>query len=312
MFGDRIGHELGVCTSTNHITMQQEAPPPGHWQRVLLQLQPTRPQLLHLAAGFHEFARMRKAQQAAQLALSAQMTCNNSCSLQVLAAANSQSAPAAASASALAAAASAPAPAAADAREGSGVSTETSASAAAASCSASDTATAVAVPSEACSSLADRLLRTLNQSFVMAQVIMLNTLTRNQIAQLVVSSFPYVPRAAPLMEAALELLTNQKEFAPAMHSSMPSTVCQDEAHVFLTAGDSSRSAKDQRKLMQGGEARAAAAAAAAAAGGLQKGTGVDQADSHMQQRMQILEQQVQQWWHVVQCTQLQEGEVAVA
>jgi hypothetical protein len=140
----------------------------------------------------------------------------------------------------------------------------------------------------------------------MAQVIMLNTLARKQIAQLVVSLFPYVPRAAPLMEAALELLTNQKDFAPTLHSSMPSTLCQDELFVSSAAGGSDRPAKGQQQPKHEPEQQAAAA------GGSQKGTGVDQAHSHMQQRMHILEQQVQQWWHVVQCTQLHDGEVAVA
>jgi hypothetical protein len=299
IFGDRIGHELGVCTSTNHITMQQEAPPPGHWQRVLLQLQPTRPQLLHLAAGFHEFARMRKAQQAAQLALSAQMTCNNSCSLQVLAAANIQSASA---------------PAAADASEqGGGDAGGSCDGAAAASCNASDTATAaaaVAAPAEACSSLADRLLRMLNQSFLMVQVVMLNTLTRKQIAQLVVSSFPYVPRAAPLMEAALEVLTNQKDFAPTLHSASPEALRQDEQHVFSAASaaaeGSNSSVKGKQRPKREVEEQAAAAAAA------QKCTGIGQPHTHMQQRMQLLEQQVQQWWHIVQCSQLHKRDAFTA
>jgi hypothetical protein len=299
---------LGVCTSTNHITVQQEAPPPGHWQRVLLQLQPTQPQLLHLAAGFHEFARMRKAQQAAQLALSAQITCSNSCSLQVLAAANSQS------------------DSTKQAQHGADASAKPSGALAACSGSAEndaasserDTVTAVAAPPEACSSLADRLLRTLNQSFLMAQVIMLNTLTQHQIAQLVVSSFPYVPRAAPLMEAALEVLSTKPSCAPTLQQMMQATAAAYEDTSAASAAELAAGGIFDRLFIdtqQGpgldqyaAAATAAAAAAAAAGGSEEKLTGIEQAQVHMQQRMQTLQQQVQQWWHIVL---LQDGEAAV-
>lgn len=215
MFGDKVGQQLGSCTSTNHITMCQESPPPDHWRRVLLRLRPSYAQLLQLAAGFQEFVRMRKASQAVQLSLTAQVECSRSCNSQTLVAASMRQG-GSVSTSATTAAAAAAAGSGRSHSHGSGCSGPPcpgGAGAATAADSSSDTKSSATVPAAtapACSSLMDQLLRTLNHAFVMVQALMLNTLTRRQIAQLVVSSFPYVPRPAPLMEAAHELLTQRQ------------------------------------------------------------------------------------------------------
>lgn len=55
--------------------------------------------------------------------------------------------------------------------------------------------------------LLNQLMAMLNRSTVALQLLLLNTLTRQQIARMVVASFPFVPRAAPLVEAATAGLT---------------------------------------------------------------------------------------------------------
>lgn len=66
--------------------------------------------------------------------------------------------------------------------------------------------------------LSTRLLVRMNQSFSMPFLVLHNTLTRKQIARMLVSSYPFVPRPGPLMEAAvqhLEQLRAGKEAAAA-------------------------------------------------------------------------------------------------
>lgn len=135
----------------------------------------------------------------------------------------------------------------------------------------------------------DQLLRTLNHAFVMVQALMLNTLTRRQIAVLVVSSFPYVPRPAPLMEAAHELLTQRQ---------------QQVQQQALAAATGSPGCKDAARDVGGLFSMPATPAAAAAAGGA---IADDEVSTHTARRLELLEQQVQRWWFSeLQHLQLQE------
>jgi hypothetical protein len=203
------GKELGVCTSLNHITMQEEAPPQDHWQHVLQQLQLSRPQLLKLTACYQEFTRQRKALQALHADLTKAVACNSSCSLQLAAAcaelvgasANSSMCPAASSGCS------------ADVEH---PSTGGDASTAAAGSPEPASLSAVLAEGEQQagtapdpSVLMTRLLVMMNQSLSMPYLVLHNTLSRQQIACMLVASYPFVPRPGPIMEAASQFLNSQ-------------------------------------------------------------------------------------------------------
>jgi hypothetical protein len=135
----------------------------------------------------------------------------------------------------------------------------------------------------------DQLLRSLNHAFVMVQALMLNTLTIRQIAVLVVSSFPYVPRPAPLMEAAYELLIAQQGGATPAGNQGPST--PTATHSGGAAGVAPAAAAAEAAAA---EPAVAGPAMAAAATMLDVNHG--QVDAHMQQRIQQLQLHVQRWW----------------
>lgn len=80
-----LGSQLGTCAATNMLTMQQEAPPDHHWHHVAQLLKLTQVQLQQLAAGYQAFIHDRRVQHRAQLAVA--QVVDNSCSLQLLAAA---------------------------------------------------------------------------------------------------------------------------------------------------------------------------------------------------------------------------------
>jgi hypothetical protein len=273
IFGDRVGQQLGTVTATNHLSMQLEAPPPEHWRQVLLQLQPTYPQLCQLAAGFLQFARLRKNHQAMQLALTDHVECHVSCNPQTLVATgkDGSSAPTGEAAGGnTAAAGTGGCGAVAAASEG--------------GCAVATAAAAEGPPAPACSSLMDQLLRSLNHAFIMVQALMLNTLTNRQIAVLVVSSFPYVPRTAPLMEAAYELLTSQHGGVTPAGNQEPATPSATDS-----GGAAGVAPAAAAELAGAGPAMAAAAT-------MLDGVYRDQIDAHMQQRIQQLQQHVQRWW----------------
>lgn len=229
VYGEITGPQLGICTATNHITGAQEAPQQQHWQNALQQLQLSRPQLLKLSACFNEFTRQRKAQSQFQAFVASASACNNSCSLQLLAAGprglvmRPGSAPpdmggaeAAEDSAAAAAARSGPppetqgaaSPVSACAAAGAGV---TAASSGGCYTQSEGAATAGACSGMECSApdpshLMAHLLCMVNRSFIMAFMTLHNTLTRQQVAKMLVASFPYVPRAGPLMEAASQAL----------------------------------------------------------------------------------------------------------
>jgi hypothetical protein len=50
--------------------------------------------------------------------------------------------------------------------------------------------------------LVNELMALLNRSSVAIHLLLFNTLTRRQVACMVVGSYPYLPRAGPLIEAA--------------------------------------------------------------------------------------------------------------
>jgi hypothetical protein len=72
----------------NHITMQLEAPPEQHWRHVVARMQLTDLQLLQLAAAYQTFVQLRKVHQTTQLSIANLVSCEQTCSLQVLAAAS--------------------------------------------------------------------------------------------------------------------------------------------------------------------------------------------------------------------------------
>jgi len=158
-------------------------------------MQLSRYQLFKLEACYQEFVRQRKGHQQLQEKVSEAVACSNSCTLQVLAAGQRESdAPAARSSDAL------------------------STSSAGAACQAVSGVTAAqrgAVPAGEiaaggrCSAepdnptdLMSRLLTIVNESFSMLFLVLHNTLTQKQIASMLVASWPFVPRPAPIMEAA--------------------------------------------------------------------------------------------------------------
>ena len=49
----------------------------------------------------------------------------------------------------------------------------------------------------------NQLVAILNRSSLAIQLLLLNTLTRHQLARVILASYPYVPRAAPIIEAAV-------------------------------------------------------------------------------------------------------------
>jgi hypothetical protein len=200
---EAVGSRLGVCTALNHITMQQEAPPQDHFRFVLQQLQLSRAQLMKLAACYHEFMRQRKVHHALQESLAQAVASTSSCTQRLLAAAHAGS------------------PAAAAVGTSTGDSTTQRAivrrcsGAVDSSCSrsgseggSSDADAAAAEPADppGAEELLLRLLVRVNQSFCMPFLVLHDTLTHKQIARMLVASYPFVPRPAPLMEAACQHL----------------------------------------------------------------------------------------------------------
>lgn len=326
IFADIVGVHLGYCTARNQITQQIEVAPDRHWCHVANKLHLTQLQLLQLTAGYQLFVQTRKADQLAQLMFADLVSCPNTCSLQLLAAAkqadtsaapgpspsvwqhlaqSDAAAPAsgadaststsngASSADATAACTSQPAVCSGSSsgrqachaqqqeqeRAIPAASTLSGCAAMAAAASggggggggggdggnnAADAATAPSAAEGRSKSVLDdvdpvalinRLVGMLNRSSVAIQLLLFNTLTRRQLARTIVSAYPFIPRAAPILEAAT------------------AGVC---APMWLQYQDASN-----------------AAAAAAAA--------VSSSDEqlswrHSQQRTSLLQQQCSKWW----------------
>lgn len=201
IYVEAIGSRIGVCTALNHITMQQEAPPQDHFQIVLQQLQLSRAQLVKLTACYHEFTRQRKAHHALQESLTRAVASTSSCTQRLLAAAHAGSAAAAATVAA----------ATGDSTtqcvmRGCAGAVDSSRS----SSEGSPGVDAAAEPADppAPEALVTRLLIKVNQSFCMPFLVLHDTLTHKQIGCMLVASYPFVPRPAPLMEAACQLLNS--------------------------------------------------------------------------------------------------------
>jgi hypothetical protein len=210
------GPQLGICTSLNHVTMQEEAPPQDHWQNVLRHLELSHPQLVMLSACYQEFMRQRKAHQALQESLMEAVASTSSCTQRLLAAA--QGCPAAAAAAGAVTVSSSTQEAACR-FSCAGSSRRLAGSAEPVSPGSNDSeGSDIAAAVSHSEYLSTRLLVSMNQSFSMPFLVLHNTLTRKQIARMLVSSYPFVPRPGPLMEAAtqqLEQLRAGKEAAAA-------------------------------------------------------------------------------------------------
>lgn len=199
---EAVGSRLGVCTALNHITMQQEAPPQDHFRFVLQQLQLSRAQLMKLAACYHEFMRQRKVHHALQESLAQAVASTSSCTQRLLAAAHAGS----------------PVAAAVGTSTGSSTtqrvivrrcaSAVDSSRRSGSEAGSSDADAAAAEPADppGAEELLLRLLVRVNQSFCMPFLVLHDTLTHKQIARMLVASYPFVPRPAPLMEAACQHL----------------------------------------------------------------------------------------------------------
>lgn len=199
-----------MCTSLNHITMQEEAPPQDHWQHVLQQLQLSRPQLLKLAACYQEFTRQRKAQRAMHADVTKAVACNSSCSLQLAAAcAELVGAPSTDISTCPAASGGCNAGEAAGLEHPSiGGDAGSPEPASLSAVLADGEQQAITAPDP--SLLMTRLLVMVNHSLSMPYLVLHNTLSRQQIARMLVASYPFVPRPGPIMEAASQFLTTQQ------------------------------------------------------------------------------------------------------
>lgn len=91
VFLESMGANCGVCTATNHLIQQIEAPPEQHWQRAADRMRLTPVQLQQLAAGYEIFVQHKKIQQKLQLAVAQLVSSPNSCGVQLLAAAKQAS-----------------------------------------------------------------------------------------------------------------------------------------------------------------------------------------------------------------------------
>jgi hypothetical protein len=204
IYVEATGSQLGICTSLNHVTMQEEAPPQDHWQDVLQQLELSHLQLVMLSACYQEFTRQRKAHQALQESLTKEVARTSSCTQRLLAAAHGcPAAPAAAGAAAV------------DSTKQqttcriscAGSSGRVCGSVEPVSSGSNDSeGSEIAAAVSHSEYLSTRLLVRMNQSFSMPFLVLHNTLTRKQIARMLVSSYPFVPRPGPLMEAAAQQL----------------------------------------------------------------------------------------------------------
>lgn len=201
----------------NLLTMQQEAPPEHHWQHVLLQLQPTEQQLLQLSAGHVLFRRLCTGDQQAQRAAADAVSTANSCSLLVLTALSS--APSSSSTSSEPTSSSSSGP---DSNmEGLGSLCDVEQAGAVTEAASADAQPASAQPSDPVISM-ETVLRRLTHTSGLLHMLMINTLTREQIARLVVVSSPFAPRSAPLMEAAHLLVQQSLELRQQLWSGQVS------------------------------------------------------------------------------------------
>lgn len=170
---------------------------------------------MKLAACYQEFARQRKAHHALQESLTKAVASTCTCTQQLLAAARGGSVAAAAVGTATgdSTCQQAAAGLAGAVNSSRRKSTPDLAGAAAAmgdagpaGADADDAGDAAANPE----GLLTRLLVTVNQSSCMPFLFLHNTLTRKQIARMLVASYPFVPRPGPLMEAASQHLAQLK------------------------------------------------------------------------------------------------------
>lgn len=207
-----------MCTSLNHITGQQEAPPGHHWQQVLEQLELSRPQLLRLAACYQEFVRQRRTQQQLHADLAKAVAYKSSFSLQIAAACAELAAGAASDSSGTCSAGRAGSDphCTASCSHGSAADVHTAEQADMSQPASLEALLAegeqqrsTAPPDPAV--LMTRLLVSVNQSLTMPFLVLHSTLSRKQIACMLVAAYPFVPRPGPIMEAAVQFLNAQRE-----------------------------------------------------------------------------------------------------
>lgn len=194
IYSEVMGAAIGACSARNLITMQLEAPSERHWRQVVARLQLTDLQLLQLAAGYQTFVQARKVHQRAQLAIAHLVSCEHTCSLQVLAAAvgaavrgSSRSASSTRDGASRAAQQAPPLSSAADGHQAGGPASP--AAAAPAPGNAADAAGAAAAAAAAMEDLhldplkvISQLLGTLNTATIAIHMLLFNTLTRRQLA----------------------------------------------------------------------------------------------------------------------------------
>lgn len=164
---------------------------------------------MKLSACYQEFTRQRKAHHALQESLTKAVASTSTCTQRLLAAAQGGSVAAAAVGAATEDSTSRHAGAGLRGAVNSSRRADTpdvmgaaGGDAGAASADADDAGGAASNPE----GLLTRLLVMVNQSFCMPFLVLHNTLTRKQIARMLVASYPFVPRPAPLMEAASQHL----------------------------------------------------------------------------------------------------------
>lgn len=176
--------------------------PQHHWQLVLQQLQLCRAQLVKLTACYHEFTRQRKAHHALQESLTRAVASTNSCTQRLLAAAHTGSAAAAAVGAATGDSTTQ------CVMRGCAGAVDSSRSSSSEGSPGVDADAAEAADPPAPEALVTRLLIKVNQSFCMPFLVLHDMLTHKQISRMLVASYPFVPRPAPLMEAACQLLNS--------------------------------------------------------------------------------------------------------